>query len=174
MVNPEKHREALAQLFKSQYFMVLATKSVDELHTSLVSFTASHDLRWFYFITPKKSQKFLNLKKYPQVSLFVDNRSNKAEDIDEIREHANDNGLTFTILKDDKNIIADKFEASFTPEIYVLNNEFELLYHGRIDNSRRESEVDSNDLRDALEEILSGKAVSTPETKAFGCTIKRI
>jgi peroxiredoxin len=105
---------------------------------------------------------------------FLGINSNKTEDILEIRDHAKDNGLTFTILKDEKNIIADKFDASFTPEIYVLSNEFELLYHGRIDNSRRESEVSVSDLRNALDEILSGKSVSNPETKAFGCTIKRI
>jgi len=105
---------------------------------------------------------------------FLGINSNKSEDVTEIKEHAKDNGLTFPILKDEKNIIADEFEASYTPEIYVLNNEFELLYHGRIDNSRRESEVNSTDLRNALDEILEGKKVSNPETKAFGCTIKRI
>ena len=105
---------------------------------------------------------------------FLGINSNKSEDISEIGIHAKDNELTFTILKDEKNIIADKFDASFTPEIFVLSNDFELLYHGRIDDSRRESEVNATDLRNALDEILSGKSVSKPETKAFGCTIKRI
>ena len=105
---------------------------------------------------------------------FLGINSNKAEDVSEIKEHAKDNGLTFPILKDEQNIIADEFKASYTPEIYVLSNKFELLYHGRIDNSRRESEVNSKDLRNALDEILGGKKVSNPETKAFGCTIKRI
>ena len=105
---------------------------------------------------------------------FLGINSNKAEDVSEIGNHAKNNGLAFTILKDEKNIIADKFEASFTPEIYVLSNDFELLYHGRIDDSRRESEVSATDLRNALDEILSGKSVSKPETKAYACTIKRI
>ena len=105
---------------------------------------------------------------------FLGINSNKSEDISEIGIHAKDNQLTFTILKDEKNIIADKFDASFTPEIFVLSNDFELLYHGRIDDSRRESEVKATDLRNALDEILSGKSVRKPETKAFGCTIKRI
>jgi len=105
---------------------------------------------------------------------FIGINSNKAESADRIKEHAKENGLTFTILKDEKNIIADKFEASFTPEVYVLNNNFDILYHGRIDNSKKESEVVTKDLENALEEILAGKEVSKKETKAFGCTIKRI
>ena len=105
---------------------------------------------------------------------FVGINSNKQEDVEEINEHAKENGLEFIILKDWENKIADVFEASFTPEIYVLSPKFELLYHGRIDDSRKESKVEKQDLRKALDEILSGKAVSVSETKAFGCTIKRV
>jgi len=120
-----------------------------------------------------RMEKVFNDYKDKEVT-FLGINSNKAEDISEIKIHAKDNELTFTILKDEKNIIADKFEASYTPEIFVLSNDFELLYHGRIDDSRRESEVKATDLRNALDEILSGKSLSKPETKAFGCTIKRI
>jgi len=105
---------------------------------------------------------------------FIGINSNKQEDVEEIAEHAEENNLTFTILKDEKNVIADKFAASFTPEVYILNKDFKFLYHGRIDDSRRESDVTTTDLKDALDEILAGQAVSNPETKAFGCTIKRI
>lgn len=105
---------------------------------------------------------------------FLGINSNKAEPVERIKEHAAENGLTFTILKDEKNIIADKFKASVTPEIYVLNSNFDVLYHGRIDNARDESEVVSKDLEIALNEILAGKEVVKKETKAFGCTIKRI
>jgi len=105
---------------------------------------------------------------------FLGINSNKAESVSSIKEHAKDNGLTFPILKDEKNVFADKFGASYTPEIYVLNGNFDVLYHGRIDNSKSESEVVTQDLKNALNEILSGKEVSKKETKAFGCTIKRV
>ncbi|HEX9828922.1 MAG TPA: redoxin domain-containing protein, partial [Bacteroidota bacterium] len=105
---------------------------------------------------------------------FVGINPNKQESVEEIKKHAKDNGLDFTILKDWNNVIADRFEASFTPEIYVLNSSFELLYHGRIDNSRRLEDVKEKDLRRTLDEILAGKAVTIPTTKAFGCTIKRV
>lgn len=105
---------------------------------------------------------------------FIGINSNKQESVSEIKQHAADNNLTFTILKDEKNVIADKFGASFTPEIYVLNGKLELLYHGRIDDSRKEADVTVKDLRNSLDEILSGKEVSVKNTKAFGCTIKRV
>ena len=105
---------------------------------------------------------------------FLGINSNKNEDVTEIKEHAKKKNLTFTILKDNNNVVADMFEASHTPEAYVLNSSFDVLYHGRIDNSQRESDITSNDLRKALDEILSGKKVSNPRTKAFGCSIKRI
>ncbi|MFQ5709807.1 MAG: thioredoxin family protein [bacterium] len=105
---------------------------------------------------------------------FVGINSNKQEDVEEIKKHAQDQGLEFTILKDKNNVIADKLQASVTPEIYVLNSDFDILYHGRIDDSRREKKVKSRDLRTVLDEILAGKPVSVSRTKAFGCTIKRV
>ncbi|MCX7875086.1 MAG: redoxin domain-containing protein, partial [Melioribacteraceae bacterium] len=78
---------------------------------------------------------------------FIGINSNKQESVDEIKEHAAKNKLAFTILKDEKNVIADKFQASFTPEIYVLNNNFEILYHGRIDDSRKIENVKEKDLK---------------------------
>ena len=80
----------------------------------------------------------------------------------------------FPILKDENNVIADKLEASVTPEIYVLDTNFNVLYHGSIDDSRRPDQVKSNSLKKALDEILASEQVSEKETKAFGCTIKKV
>ncbi|MGH2567408.1 MAG: thioredoxin family protein, partial [Bacteroidota bacterium] len=105
---------------------------------------------------------------------FIGINSNKQESVEEIKDHANKNGFAFTVLKDWKNVIADRFEASVTPEIYVLSSNLELLYHGRIDDSQRLERVNSRDLRAALDELLAGKDVSVASTKAFGCAIKRV
>ena len=105
---------------------------------------------------------------------FIGINSNKQESVKEIKEHAKKNDLDLIILKDHNNIIADVFKAKYTPEIFVLNSNFKILYHGRIDDSRKETEVESQDLRVALNEILDNKEVSVPQTKAFGCTIKRV
>lgn len=99
--------------------------------------------------------------------------SNVAEDADAVRGHAAENKLSFPILKDPGNKIADKLGASVTPEAYFLDAKNKLLYHGRIDNSRNATQIESNDLRNALDAALAGKAVEKTEAKAFGCSIKR-
>ena len=107
--------------------------------------------------------------------LLVGVNSNKTEPAAEVKEHAEKQGFTFPVLKDDGNKIADAYGAAKTPEVYVLSPKGDLLYHGRIDESQDDARnVRSPDLRNALEAILSGKPVPTAETKAFGCTIKRV
>jgi peroxiredoxin len=110
----------------------------------------------------------------PKNISFLGINSNKAESVEMIKEHAVENGLTFTILKDKDNVVADEFKASFTPEVYVLNSEYDILYHGRIDNSKNVADVVTQDLKNALDEILAGKEVTNKTTKAFGCSIKRV
>ncbi|HEY6952240.1 MAG TPA: thioredoxin family protein [Bacteroidota bacterium] len=105
---------------------------------------------------------------------FIGINSNNQESVEEIKNHAHEKGFEFPILKDWKNVIADKLGATVTPEIYVLNPGLEILYHGRIDNSSKEDKVTSKDLRNALDEILNGKPVAVTSTKAFGCTIKKV
>jgi peroxiredoxin len=100
--------------------------------------------------------------------------ANSTEPAAEVKSHATDKGLTFTILKDDGNKIADRLGATRTPEAYVLDANMKLVYHGRIDNSQRVEGITANDLRDALDEMLAGKAVTKTGGAAFGCSIKRV
>jgi peroxiredoxin len=100
--------------------------------------------------------------------------SNNTEPAAEVKSHASDKGLTFPILKDDGNKIADRLGATRTPEAYVLDASMKLVYHGRIDNSQKTEGISSNDLRDALDELLAGKAITKTGGAAFGCTIKRV
>ena len=48
-----------------------------------------------------------------------------------------------------------------------------VRYHGRIDDAQNPARVRESSLRLAIEALLGGREVATPETKAFGCTIKR-
>ena len=107
--------------------------------------------------------------------LFVGINSNKTEPADEVRDHAKKHGFAFPLMKDPENKVADLYDARHTPEIYVVDPAGKLRYHGRIDENYEEpSKVTSPDLKNALEEMLTGKSIAKAETKAFGCSIKRV
>ena len=99
--------------------------------------------------------------------------ANVAEDAAAVKKHASEHSLTFPILKDPGNKIADKLGASVTPEAYFIDANNKLLYHGRIDNSRNAAQVETSDLRNALDAALNDKPIEKTEARAFGCTIKR-
>jgi peroxiredoxin len=99
--------------------------------------------------------------------------ANVTEDVAAVKAHASEHKLSFTILKDPGNKIADKLGAAVTPEAYFLDANNKLLYHGRIDNARNAAQIETNDLRNALDAALAGKPIEKTEAKAFGCSIKR-
>lgn len=100
--------------------------------------------------------------------------ANRTEPVDEIRQHAREKNLSFTILKDDANRLADYFGATVTPEAFLIDPEGVLRYHGRLDASTDEPSLNANELREALDTLLSGKEIANTGKKAFGCTIKRV
>src|ERR1051325_3260569 len=71
--------------------------------------------------------------------------ANSTEPAAEVKSHAAEKGLKFTILKDDGNKIADRLGATKTPEAYVIDTSGKLTYHGRIDNSLKTDAITSND-----------------------------
>jgi len=106
---------------------------------------------------------------------FVGINSNKAEPAAETAEHAKKHGFDFFVVKDPGNKVADAYGAQKTPEVFLLDAAGKLIYHGRIDENQDDaSAVRSPDFRNALDALLAGKPVPVAETKAFGCTIKRV
>ncbi|MGB7924225.1 MAG: redoxin domain-containing protein [Pyrinomonadaceae bacterium] len=99
--------------------------------------------------------------------------ANAKETADDIKAHAAENKLTFMILKDKGNKVADQLDAGVTPEVYLLDAGNKLVYHGRIDNHKNPEMVTANDLRDAIDATLAGKPIQKAEASAFGCSIKR-
>jgi len=107
--------------------------------------------------------------------LFVGINSNKSEPAEEVRSHAREHGFGFPLMKDPDNKVADLYDARHTPEIYIVDSKGTLRYHGRIDENYEDaSKVSSPDLKNALDQLLAGQAIRKAETKAFGCSIKRV
>lgn len=76
-------------------------------------------------------------------------------------------------LYDKDQSIAKAYGALRTPHFYVFNKERELVYTGRgVDSPRDTSRMTVNNLDLALDELTSGKKISTPLTNPIGCNIK--
>ena len=105
---------------------------------------------------------------------FIFVNANRSEPASEVREHATRVGFPFPVYNDPDNILADRFDAQVTPENFVIDSSGVIRYHGAIDDNMNESRVHTRTLRAALDALLAGKPLPSTETKAFGCTIKRV
>ena len=72
--------DKLRSLFRSQKLGVLATQEKEKPYTSLIAFASSDDLHQIAFATTKATRKFANISSNSNVSMFIDNRSNKVVD----------------------------------------------------------------------------------------------
>jgi hypothetical protein len=83
-------------------------------------------------------------------------------------------GYTFPYLFDETQAVAKSYGAACTPDFYVFNEERKLVYRGQMDSSRPSSgiPVTGQDLRTALDAVLSGKPVLAEQKPSIGCNIK--
>jgi peroxiredoxin len=75
-------------------------------------------------------------------------------------------------LRDESQQVARDWGASVTPDVYVLDADGHIAYHGAPDSDYGEESLRAAWLRDALEDVLSGHPVALAQTKPSGCTIK--
>lgn len=80
------------------------------------------------------------------------------------------------ILLDHDGAVGRKFEAKVTPHMFVINPEGAIIYDGAIDSIRSSNPEDiakaENYVDKALTEAKAGKAVTTPKTQPYGCSVK--
>ena len=93
---------------------------------------------------------------------------------DKMKTHAAEVGYTFPYLYDESQDIAKAYDAACTPDFYVFDKNMELVYRGQMDDSRPGSgiPVTGEDLRDALDAVLSGRPAPTIQKPSMGCNIK--
>ena len=97
------------------------------------------------------------------------------DSVDKMRNHSKKMGYTIPYLIDENSKFANAFGAKTTPHIFLFNSEKKLAYKGAIDDNYKSiNNVTKNYLLDALEEVSNQKSVSINNTKAVGCSIKRI
>jgi peroxiredoxin len=111
------------------------------------------------------------------VHVASNKKENKADaDVAATKEYAKKNGITFPVLLDVENKIADVFGAQTTPHVYIVDAAtMKVVYAGAFnDNVWKPESVKQQHAREALDLLLAGKPVATASTEPKGCTIKRV
>lgn len=100
---------------------------------------------------------------------------NDKESLEEMKKISESMKYTFPYVVDKNHALADAYGATRTPHIYLFDKNDDLVFVGAIDdNSAKESEVKHTWLTDALKEVGAGKTVTVKQSKALGCSIKRV
>jgi peroxiredoxin len=113
---------------------------------------------------------------------FLGIDANQQDSLTELAAFARANEISFPLLKDLGNAVADQFQAVRTPEVFVLDQQRTVRYWGRIDDQYglgtssgyARPRIKRRDLATAIEELLAGKQVSQPTAEAAGCLIGRV
>ncbi|MCC6572763.1 MAG: redoxin domain-containing protein [Planctomycetes bacterium] len=79
-------------------------------------------------------------------------------------------------LIDDKGTVGRAYQAKTTPHMFVIDKKGILRYQGAVDSVKSVEQADiagaTNYVAAALDELIAGKAVTTKETKPYGCGMK--
>ena len=83
-------------------------------------------------------------------------------------------GYSFPYLFDESQGVARAYRAACTPDFYLFDSTHELVYRGQLDGSRPGNAVPvtGRDMRDAIDALLAGRAISATQTPSVGCNIK--
>ncbi|MGK0489743.1 MAG: hypothetical protein ACJAXB_002944 [Candidatus Endobugula sp.] len=83
-------------------------------------------------------------------------------------------GYSFPYLFDESQEVAKAYQAACTPDFYIFDGNLKCVYRGQMDDSRPGNAlpVTGNDIRQALEALLSNQAVSEDQKPSLGCGIK--
>jgi len=84
------------------------------------------------------------------------------------------NGFNFPYLYDETQAVAHAYKAACTPDFFLFDGDFRLVYRGQYDSSRPGNgiPVTGEDLRAAIDTVLAGKPVPTGQRPSIGCNIK--
>ena len=93
---------------------------------------------------------------------------------DLLKQMAIELGFNFPYGYDETQAVAKAYNAACTPDFFVFDRQFELVYRGQLDESRPSNDkpVTGKDLRGAIDAILAGQPVNPKQIASIGCNIK--
>jgi len=95
----------------------------------------------------------------------------------DVVEYLEEYELTLPVIMDPKFRLVQYFDATITPEVFVVNANSEVLYTGKIDNwavslGQHRQVVTEFYLKDALSDLSAGKPIRISRTEPVGCFIE--
>jgi peroxiredoxin len=94
------------------------------------------------------------------------------DSFEDMEGRAREKGFVFPFLYDETQEVAAAYAAARTPEVFLLDAEHRLVYHGAPDSDHTDPDGAEPYLREALDALLGGGEPATAETPPVGCTIK--
>jgi peroxiredoxin len=129
----------------------------------------------YHYDKPKTMIKLANKYKNKNVVwLAINSTSNTTPEAN--KEFAEKQKLPYPLLDDRSGRVGRAYGAKTTPHMYIINPGGRIVYDGAIDNSPLGKTPEGKELTNyvdkALGEMITGKMVSTKNTKPYGCTVK--
>ncbi len=91
-----------------------------------------------------------------------------------LNRQAQNLGFRFPYLYDETQAVARAYHAACTPDLFLFDKDFKLVYRGEFDSSRPGNSVPvtGESLRNAIDAVLAGKAPDKDQRPSIGCNIK--
>ncbi len=91
-----------------------------------------------------------------------------------LKQMAESLGFNFPLCYDETQEVAKAFQAACTPDFFLFDENFSLVYRGQLDDSRPSLDipVTGKDLREAIDALLAGKPINPNQKPSIGCNIK--
>ena len=108
---------------------------------------------------------------------FVGVSSQPSDSLADLDAFVRINRVTWPIWKDRDGKLAEQLRVRRTPEALLFDGQGRLRYRGRVDNQYEpgiaKAAATSHDLRDALDDLLTSRAIRKPLTEPAGCLLGR-
>ncbi|GBF78890.1 thioredoxin family protein [Aphanothece sacrum] len=91
-----------------------------------------------------------------------------------LKAMAQELGFNFPVCYDETQEVAKAYTAACTPDFFLFDANYQLIYRGQLDDSRPGNNipVTGGDLRAAIDNILAGKSINSAQKPSIGCNIK--
>lgn len=96
-----------------------------------------------------------------------------ADSFEKMKAWAEEKNFSFPYLYDESQEVARNYGAVCTPDFFVYDENRELAYAGRLDDSWKDpAAVTREDLRAAIDALLDGRRPVKEQHPSMGCSIK--